>query len=201
MDNRNIRLKLQARGARSMPVDDKRLASWNAMMLDALTLATDVDTRFGARAQALYRHMRKLFMLDDTLIRFAGNADVSAAVFEDYAHTANAFLRYGQRFNDAQAIKLARRLSEGAHGIFLQDGRWQAKAQPLIPIAPGKWVIEDLVFYSPMTLWLEATLAAPELDSKLRSSATEMMQRVTREMLDRPYYHGSIIMLRANSQR
>ena len=78
---------------------------------------------------------------------------------------------------------------------------WQAKAQPLIPIAPGKWVIEDLVFYSPMTLWLEATLAAPELDSKVRGSATEMMQRVTREMLDRPYYHGSFIMLRANSQR
>jgi hypothetical protein len=71
----------------------------------------------------------------------------------------------------------------------------------LIPIAPGKWVIEDLVFYSPMTLWLEATLGAAELDSKLRNSATEMMQRVTREMLDRPYYHGSFIMLRAYSQR
>ena len=198
---RNIRLKLQVRGARSMPVDDKRLASWNAMMLDALTLATDVDARFSVRAQALYRHMRALFMVDDTLIRFAGNADIAAAVFEDYAHTANAFLHYGQRFNDVQAIKLARHLSERAHGIFLQDGRWQAKAQPLIPIASGKWVIEDLVFYSPMTLWLEATLATAELDSKLRNSATKMMQRVTREMLDRPYYHGSFIMLRANSQR
>ena len=199
--NRSIRLKLQARGTRRMPVDDKRLASWNAMMLNALTLATDVDARFAGRAKALYQIMRELFMVDGSLIRFAGNADIAAAVFEDYAQTAIAFLRYGQRFNDAQAIKLARHLSERAHAVFLQNGRWQAKAQSLIPIAPGKWVIEDLVFYSPMTLWLEAALAAPELDAKVRSSATGMMQRVTREMLDRPYYHGSFILLRANSQR
>jgi hypothetical protein len=43
--------------------------------------------------------------------------------------------------------------------------------------------------------------ALQTLDSKLRGSATEMMQRVTREMLDRPYYHGSLFMSRANSQR
>jgi len=199
--NRNIRLKLQAADARSMPVDDKRLASWNAMMLDALTLATDVDERFGARAQALYRQMRELFIVNDSLIRFAGNADIAAAVFEDYAYTANAFSNYAQRFNDDDAKQLARGLSEQALGIFLQNGRWQAKAQPLIPIAPGKWVIEDLVFYSPMTLWLEAALATAENDSMLRDSATGMMQRVTREMLERPYFHGSFIMLRANSLR
>lgn len=199
--NRSIQRKLQARGARSMPVDDKRLASWNAMTLNALTLATDVDARFAGRAKALYQKMRELFIVEDTLIRFAGNADIAAAVFEDYAHTANAFLRYGQRFNDAQALELARRLTESAHAVFLQQGRWQAKAQPLIPIAPGKWVIEDLVFYSPMTLWLEVALAVPGLDAKVRSSAIEMLQRVTREMVDRPYYHGSFIMLRANSSR
>jgi uncharacterized protein YyaL (SSP411 family) len=195
----SIQRKLQATGARSMPVDDKRLASWNAMMLNALTLATDSDPRFAGRAQALYRDIRKLFIVDDTLVRFAGNADIAAAVFEDYAYTANALFRYGLRFKDPQAIELARRLSERAHRVFLRSGRWQAKAQPLIPIAPGKWVIEDLVFYSPMVLWLEVALTVPELDSTIRSSATTMLQRVTREMLDQPYYHGSLIMLRANS--
>jgi hypothetical protein len=52
-----------------------------------------------------------------------------------------------------------------------------------------------------MTLWLEVALAVPGLDAKVRSSAIEMLQRVTREMVDRPYYHGSFIMLRANSSR
>jgi len=197
--NQNIRRKLQVTGARSMPVDDKRLASWNAMMLNALTLATDSDPRFAGRAQTLYQDMRELFIVDDTLVRFAGHADIAAAVFEDYAYTANAFLHYGLRFKNPQAIELARHLSERAHRIFLRSGRWQAKAQPLIPIAPGKWVIEDLVFYSPMALWLEVALTVPELDSTIRSSASAMLQRVTREMVDRPYYHGSLIILRANS--
>jgi len=149
----------------------------------------------------LYQQMRELFVVNNSLIRFAGNADIAAAVFEDYAYTANAFSNYAQRFNDDHAKQLAHRLSEQALGIFLQNGRWQAKAQPLIPIAPGEWVIEDLVFYSPMTLWLEAALATAKNDSKLRDSATEMMQRVTREMLERPYFHGSFIMLQANSLR
>jgi len=197
--NQNIRRKLQVTGARSMPVDDKRLASWNAMMLNALTLATDSDPRFAGRAQTLYQDMRELFIVDDTLVRFAGHADIAAAVFEDYAYTANAFLHYGLRFKNPQAIELARHLSERAHRIFLRSGRWQAKAQPLIPIAPGKWVIEDLVFYSPMALWVEVALTVPELDSTIRSSASAMLQRVTREMVDRPYYHGSLIILRANS--
>jgi hypothetical protein len=52
-----------------------------------------------------------------------------------------------------------------------------------------------------MTLWLKATLATAEIDSTLRGNATDLMHRVTREMLERPYCHGSFIMLRANSQR
>lgn len=197
--NRSIQHKLQAVGGRNMPADGKRLASWNAMLLEALTLAANIDTRFVRRATRLYQSMRELFVVGDTLIRFAGNADIAAAVFEDYAHTAHAFMQYGLRFDDAGAINLARRLAERAHRSFLKQGRWQPKAQPLIPIAGGKWVIEDLVFYSPMTLWLRVALTLPELDPKVRASASDMMQRVTSEMMEQPYYHGSFILLRASN--
>jgi uncharacterized protein YyaL (SSP411 family) len=197
--NRSIQSKLQAADGRNMPADDKRLASWNAMMLEALTLAADSNARFGERARQLYQRMRELFVIDDTLIRFAGNADIADAVFEDYAHTAYAFMHYGRRFDDAGAIELARRLTERAHHDFLKQGRWQAKAEPLIPIARGKWVVEDLVFYSPMTLWMRVALGLPKLDPEIRASATGMLQRVTEEMIDRPYYHGSFISLRASN--
>ena len=189
--------KLQSRGSGSMPVDDKRLASWNAMMLSALTAAADIEPRFAARAQHLFERMRDIFFADGSLIRFAGNADISDAVFEDYAYTALAFLRYGQRFADDDAIELARLLCERAHELFLVDGRWQAKAESLIPMARGKWIIEDQVFYSPMTLWLQVALAVADLDPTLRDSARAMLQRATREMHANPYHYGSLIMLRA----
>ncbi|MCP4472278.1 MAG: thioredoxin domain-containing protein, partial [Gammaproteobacteria bacterium] len=193
----SILRKLQSRGIDSMPVDDKRLASWNAMMLNALTAAADMDPRFTERAQRLYEHMRDIFFDDGSLIRFAGNVDIADAVLEDYAYTALAFLRYGQRFADDDALDLARLLCERAHDQFLIDGRWQAKAEPLIPIMRGKWIIEDLVFDSPMTLWLQVALTVPDLDSTAYDSARAMLQRATREMQANPYRYGSFIMLRA----
>ena len=81
--NLSLLRKLQARGSASMPVDDKRLASWNAMMLNALTAAADIDPRFANRARGLFRSMQDNFYRAGSLVRFAGNAAVADAVLED----------------------------------------------------------------------------------------------------------------------
>ena len=135
-----------------MPADDKRLAGWNAMMLNALTAAADIDPRFADRARSLFRSMRDNFYRAGSLIRFAGNATIADAVLEDYAQVAEAFYNYGRKFTHDDAITYSRQLIQRAHSLFLKDGRWQEKAKTLIPIAPGKWVIPDLVLSSPMTL-------------------------------------------------
>jgi uncharacterized protein YyaL (SSP411 family) len=196
---RNLALlhKLQSRGSASMPADDKRLAGWNAMMLKALTAASDFDPRFADRAHRLFRSMQSNFYRAGSLIRLAGNAMVADAVLEDYAQVAEAFYNYGQKFADDDAIEFARQLTQNAYGLFLKDGRWQEKAKTLIPIAQGKWVIPDLVLYSAMTLWLNVALEVPGLDPVVHETATAMLQRATREMLDSPYSYGSFIMLRA----
>ena len=182
-----------------MPVDDKRLASWNAMMLNALTAAADIDPRFANRARSLFRSMHDNFYRAGSLVRFAGNAAVADAVFEDYAQVAEAFLNYGRKFSSNDAIEFARLLTQRAYGKFLKNGRWQAKAKPLIPIAQGQWIIPDRVLYSPMTLWLKVALEVPELDPAVRRSATTMLQRASQDMLDSPYFYGSFIMLRAKN--
>jgi uncharacterized protein YyaL (SSP411 family) len=191
--------KLQSRGSSSMPADDKRLASWNAIMLNALTAATEVDPGYADRAHRLFRNMQENFYHAGSLIRFAGNAEIADAVLEDYAQVAGAFFNFGQKFANDDAIRFSRLLIERAHGLFLKDGRWQEKAKPLIPIAQGKWVIPDMVLFSPMTLWLEVALEVPGLDPVVRETATTMLQRVTREMLDSPYFYGSFIMLRVSN--
>jgi len=198
--NLTILEKLQSRGSKSMPIDDKRLASWNAMMLDALTTASEIDSRYAERARTLFRFMRNNFYRADSLIRFAGNAETADAVLEDYAQVAKSFLNFGKRFDSEEATRIATHLTENAYTLFLKDGRWQQKAQSLIPIAPGKWIIPDQVFFSPMTLWIEVALEAPGLNPAVRTGANEMLQRATRDMLDSPYLYGSFIMLRASNQ-
>ncbi len=196
-NNRAILQKLKSRGSASMPADDKRLASWNAMMLDALTAAARFDSRFEKPARVLFNSMQRNFYRDGDLIRFAGNAEVADAVLEDYAQVAHAYLNFGQEFGHEDALKHARDLTERAYALFLKNQRWQRKAQPLIPLAPGNWIIPDRVFYSPMTLWLKVALDVPELNQETRQSAARMLQRATREMLESPYFYASFIILRA----
>ncbi|MFZ9038940.1 MAG: thioredoxin domain-containing protein [Gammaproteobacteria bacterium] len=188
--------KLRRHRSGGMPADTKRLAAWNAMLLDALVVAADFDARFAQRARALYRNMRDNFYSNGQLIRFAGNADVAAAALEDYAQVAHAFYNFGRRFDQRAAADDARRLVESAHSLFLKNDRWHQKARSLIPIAPGKWIMPDLVAFSPMTLWLSVAVEVPGLDPEIRESAARMLQRASREMLDSPYFYGSYIVLR-----
>lgn len=194
--NAAILEKLRRSGRASMPADDKRLASWNAMMLDALVLSADLDGRFASRARRLFADMRKLFYADGRLIRFAGNADAAEAVLEDYAQVAHAFFNFGRRFDNSSALDLARRLIEDAHARFYRNDRWQQKTRSLIPLAPGKWIMPDLVYFAPMSLWLRVAVAVPGLAAEVRQSAASMLQRASREMLDSPYFYGSYIVLR-----
>ncbi len=196
--NRKIRQRLRARGSSSMPADDKRLAGWNAMLLDALVAAARLDPRYAARAEGLYRVIRRDFLrADGTLNRLAGNAEAAEAVFEDYAQVAHAFLAHGQASGDDEAVAIAGRLTERAQTLFLRQDRWRQKTRSLMPLAPGQWIIPDSVSASPMSLWLEVALAVPGLDREVRASAEKMLGRASRELLDAPYFYSSFILLRA----
>jgi hypothetical protein len=196
--DRAILRKLRHQAELDMPADDKRLASWNAMMLVALTQAADFDARFEARAREQFRHMREQFLSDDRLLRLAGNATVATATFEDYANTAQAFWRFGERFQQADAIVLSRQLTEQAHQLFFRDSYWQAGIKAQLPIMHGQRAGGDQVLFAPLTLWLQTAMALPELDAEIRASAIRQLNLVSRDMFDTPYYYGSLILLRAD---
>jgi hypothetical protein len=194
--NKNIRRQLQSVEKPSMPVDDKRLASWNALMLQALVAAVEIDGQYRKVAIRQYHYMRDAFIEEGQLVRFAGNGDLAETTFEDYAFISRAFLQYGKSLQDKDAIGWAGELASQAHRRYLVDNLWQLNHRSLIPAEPGQWVIQDRVITSPMTQWIESVLGVPKIDPTIKRDAQEMLQRVTREMLDTPYYYGSLIALR-----
>ncbi len=198
--NASILNKLKSRGSADMPADHKRLASWNAMLLDALVQAGEIDSRFNLRATRLFHSLRDIFFADGRLIRFADNENLSATVLEDYAYVAYALYRYGKKFGDRGAQQLAAELVETSYSLFLDNGRWTQQAQSLIPVSKGNWIIPDSVFYSPMTLWVKVASRIPGVSNQVREVARQMPRRVTRELLNSPYYYGSFILLRQSSR-
>ncbi len=196
--NRRILERLRGQPRVTMPADDKRLAGWNALLLEALVLAAPLDERQARRAHALYRQMRKHFVRGDEVVRFVHAGGSIAGQLEDFALLAHAFDAYGRAFGDEAARALAARLVARTQALFLHEGRWRHKRDTLIPVAPGDWISTDRVLPSPMSRWLAVALAAPGVSPDIRASARGMLARSTRDMFDAPYFYGSFILLRSN---
>jgi hypothetical protein len=194
--NTKIRQALQSVEKPIMPVDDKRLASWNALMLQALVAAVHSDKQYRRTAEAQFEFMLKSFIEDGEVVRFAGNGDLAETTFEDYARVSLSFLEYGQALQDPRAIRWAHKLAVSAYVRYFENDRWRSSSASLIPTEPGQWVIQDAVTPSPQTAWLKVTLSSPTIEQAIDQKAELILHRVTRQMLDTPYLYGSLIALR-----
>lgn len=196
-----IRTQLQSVQRTIMPIDDKRLASWNALVLQALVAAAHYDRKYLADADEQYQFMNRAFLNQDQLIRFAANQAQAESTFEDYAFVASAFQQFGELKSDQRAIEQARSLVLNAYRRFYFEGKWKASEQSLMPRSAGQWLIQDNVIPSPLTQWLSIVLKLPESDTVLRVEALDMLRRVTSSLIDTPYYYGTLVALRHRQAR
>jgi len=194
--NTKIRQQLQSFERPIMPVDNKRLASWNALMLQALVAGASFDQQYRQAAQTQFEFMRESFIENGEVVRFAGNGDLAETTFEDYAHISLAFLEYGRALQDSEAIRWAQKLALSAYARYFENDRWHMNVDSLIPTDPGQWVIQDAVSPSAQTAWLKVIMSLPDTEQIIGQKAEKILHRVTGEMLDTPYYYGSLIALR-----
>ncbi len=194
--NRQIKKQLQRVVKAVMPIDSKRLASWNALVLQALVAAARYDKNYRATAEEQYEFMMQAFIDRGRLVRFAGNQALAESTFEDLAFVANAFQQYGDLVSDGGAIDQARLLASNAYQRFNRNGKWETSEQSLLPNSVGHWLLKDSAITSPLTQWLEVALKLPKSQVQLPAESLDTIYRVTRNMIDRPYYYGSLIALR-----
>ncbi|MCZ6723196.1 MAG: DUF255 domain-containing protein [Gammaproteobacteria bacterium] len=196
MRNNKIRLQLQTVEKPAMPIDDKRLASWNALMLQALVAAASFDEHYLAAASRQFDFMSGTFLENGNLVRFAGNGMLAETTFEDYAFVSLAFLQYGQAFKDPEAIRRAHDLATRAYQRYFENDRWHLNNRSLIPGDPGLWIIQDTVLPSALTAWLSVVMSSSSINPKMRLKGNQILHRVSQSMVDTPYYYGSFILLR-----
>jgi len=196
MRNNKIRQQLQAVEKPAMPIDDKRLASWNALMLQALVAAASFDEHYLAAASRQFDFMSGTFLENGNLVRFAGNGRLAETTFEDYAFVSLAFLQYGQAFKDPEAIRRSHDLATRAYQRYFENDRWHLNNRSLIPGDPGLWIIQDTVLPSALTAWLSVVMSSSSINPQMRLKGNQILHRVSQSMVDTPYYYGSFILLR-----
>lgn len=121
---------LTARATRPRPaVDDKVVASWNAMTITALAEAGRVLGRpeWVERAGAAARYLREVHWNPGTRslarVSHEGRPGPVAGLLEDYAHTLEAALVLFQVTGDTTWYDWARELSDAVEAGFLRDGQ------------------------------------------------------------------------------
>lgn len=190
--------KLKAIIKTPMPVDTKALASWNALALKAFVAASEFssDKVIIKRTQKLFEFMLKHFINDGKIVRFAGQLDSAETNLEDYAQVSHALQLYADYSGDIQAQELSQILVETAFSTYYNNELWLQNTSSLIPGDKGVLLIQDAVLESPLSVLLETVYLMQKPNPKIKVLVDYLSKRLTRDVLDVPYYYGSAILLR-----
>jgi len=153
-----IDILLAARKQRSLPLDDKRLAGWNALLLSALLEVAEMPAgkKYRQPAKKLMRFMQNHFIVKTDLQRATRNGQSLAdASIEDYAYTLAAF----SRSQTAAGKELAQHLAVAGQRRFLTAKGWIWDNRSLLPGAQKpEPVLEDGALPSPSAVLLRSLI-------------------------------------------
>ena len=121
--------KLRAlRDQRALPVDNKVLAGWNALALEAFVEgATQSDRAVYARAaRQIKRDIETTLWQNDRLSRArAGGSALGTGSLADYAYTARALLAFSRWSRAPEDLGLAARVPQAAWRDIYRATGWQ----------------------------------------------------------------------------
>lgn len=200
--NQRVLKALKSHKKPPMPVDTKALASWNALALKAWVKASMQTQRDDIRQQTqkIYHYLIKNFIKEGRIIKFAEQENAAETTLEDYAQLAHAIQLYALYSNDKQATQFAKTLVGIAFKNYYQELRWLRNTNSLIPGDKGTFIVQDAVLESPVSTLLETVFLMEQPDPMIKSLTQALLMRLTKDVLDIPYYYSSGILLRSSYQ-
>jgi len=164
---------LQARRQRSLPVDSKRLAGWNGLMLAALSRAAQQEGQqdFLQAARKLRRYIVEQLWDGRQLQRAVHRGKpIGQASLADYAYVAEGLRQFALLAAPGEEPSLVDTLLTSAWKDFRTSNGWVISSSALLPGMPSVQVQEDgaLPAASAKVLNLSLMSRNPELLEKAR---------------------------------
>ncbi len=185
---------LKARDKRSLPVDNKRLAGWNGLMLGTLSgfARQSGKAEFLDVARKLRNYLvnklwdgRQLFRAEHQ-----GNP-VGQASLADYAYVAQGLMQFSQLEGNQADARLAENLLHIAWRDFHTSTGWVSSSRALLPGMPAVQVQEDGALPAASALVLKLSLSSRDAD--LRKNAQELVSDSWRAVQENPFWYASLV--------
>lgn len=183
---------LEARNQRSLPVDDKRLAGWNGLLLNALSTAAGQlkNQEFRAAANKLRDYLMNVLWNGEELFRAVHNGKpIGQASLADYAYVAQGLHNWARISNNPKDATLANQLLGVAWDKFHTDKGWLSASRALLPGMPSVKAQQDGALPSAAALIISLSLTAG--DEQLRSRAKTVMRDTRLAIQDSPFWYAS----------
>ena len=173
---------LAAREKRVLPVDDKLLAGWNALALDAFTAAASAfdDDRYRDTARGIRDFLVKRMYDGDRLARaLAGGRLVGTASLQDYAYVTRGLLDHARLTGSEEDYRLAQKIAAQGWNHFHRENAWYREQDTLLAPPPGEEVLTEGATPAPDAVLITASLELADRfgDRNLRDRALSALNR------------------------
>jgi len=175
--------KLSAlRDGRSLPVDNKALAGWNALALGAFVEGAIQSDKadYAHAARQIKRYIQTTLWQDDKLFRARARGSALGTVsLADYAYTARALLAFSRWSKVPDDLALAYRVAQAAWRDFHRANGWQRETDPLLKGSELHEVLRDEALPAADAVLIEVSLqlADQEGSSELAEKARSALNR------------------------
>lgn len=195
------RLKLlSARSQRTLPIDEKLLAGWNAMALSTFAIAAQTfdDPVYKEQAEKIKHFLMTNLWKDDRLTRsLAKGKRIGSASIEDYAFVADGLFNWATLNGAEEDYRQAEAVLEQGWSRFYNNNAWSYADTSLLPPADGEEMLSEDSSASPSAQLITTTLAMKQADKlesqELYLKALSALNRGEATLRSNPFWYATQI--------
>ncbi len=193
---------IEARKMRSLPVDDKLLASWNGLALSAFVQASQQfpGQGYGDIAKQLRDFLVNKLWDGEKLHRAqAKRMRIGAGSVEDCAYVSHALYKWAMLPGNKSDLEIVSRMVNEGWRRFHENNGWYAGDDTLLAPTSGSEIIADSANPSPSAELILVTLKLAKIqnNTSLREMALSALNRGESELTIAPFWYvGQLAALR-----